>query len=41
MGFAGGIGEVLVIKKGEILKKVPEDELLDALREELIHWEEA
>ena len=41
IGIAGGIGEGLLIKKGEILKKVPEDELLDALREELIHWEEA
>lgn len=26
-------------QKGEIVKKVPEDQLLDILREELLHWE--
>ena len=26
------------IKKGQIVKKVPEDQLLDVLREELLHW---
>ncbi len=36
IGIAGGIGEGLLIKKGEVIKKVPEDELLDALREELV-----
>lgn len=41
IGIAGGVGEGLLIRKGEIIKKVPEDELLDALREELLHWEEA
>lgn len=38
LGVAGGIGEGLIIKKGEIYKKVPESELLDALRYELEHW---
>ena len=38
LGVAGGIGEGLIIKKGEIYKKVPENELLDALRYELENW---
>ena len=38
IGIAGGIGEGLLIKKGEIVKKVPESELLETLRQELIHW---
>ena len=38
LGVAGGIGEGLIIKKGEIYKKVPEAELLDALRYELENW---
>lgn len=40
IGIAGGIGEGLLIKKGEIVRKVPEQELLDTLREELLHWNE-
>ena len=36
IGIAGGNGEGLIIKKGEIIRKVPEHELLSALREELI-----
>lgn len=39
IGIAGGHGEGLIIKKGKILCKVPEDQLLEALREELLHWE--
>lgn len=39
IGIAGGIGECLLIKKGEILRKVPESELLSALREELIEMQ--
>ena len=35
LGIAGGIGEGHLIKKGEVLRKVPEGELLQALREEL------
>lgn len=40
IGIAGGIGEGLLIKKGEIVKKVKEEELLDTLRWELLHWNE-
>ena len=39
IGIAGGIGEGLLIKKGEIVKKVKEEDLLDTLREELMNWE--
>ena len=35
LGIAGGIGEGLLIRKGEIVKKMPETELLGALRAEL------
>lgn len=35
IGIAGGIGEGLLIKKGEIIRKVPEAELLEVLHEEL------
>ena len=38
IGIAGGKGEGLLIKKGEIIKKVPEEQLLSALREELLNW---
>ena len=38
LGIAGGIGEGLLIKKGEIIKKVPEAELLNTLKEELDNW---
>ena len=38
IGIAGGKGEGLLIKKGEIVRKMPESELLDALREELKNW---
>ncbi len=40
LGIAGGIGEGLLIKKGEIIRKVPEQELLAVLKEELDHWHE-
>ena len=40
IGIAGGIGEGLLIKKGEIIKKVKEEELLETLREELLNWEQ-
>ena len=38
IGIAGGDGEGLLIKKGEIVRKMPESELLDALKEELLNW---
>ncbi|MFI3213446.1 MAG: flavodoxin-dependent (E)-4-hydroxy-3-methylbut-2-enyl-diphosphate synthase [Eubacteriales bacterium] len=38
IGIAGGIGEGLLIKKGEIVKKVSEDQLLDVLKAELDNW---
>jgi len=38
IGIAGGIGEGLLIKKGEIIRKVPEDELLSTLKYELDNW---
>lgn len=40
IGIAGGIGEGLLIKKGKIVKKVKEDQLLETLRQELLHWNE-
>ena len=41
IGIAGGCGEGLLIRHGEIIKKLPEDQLLPALREELLHWKES
>lgn len=38
IGIAGGIGEGLLIKKGEIIRKVKEEDLLETLRQELINW---
>lgn len=38
LGIAGGNGEGLLIKKGEIIKKVPEEQLLSVLEEELKNW---
>ncbi len=38
LGIAGGIGEGLLIKKGEIIRKVPENQLLSTLKDELDHW---
>lgn len=40
IGIAGGINEGLLIKKGEIIRKVPEAELLSCLKDELLNWEE-
>lgn len=40
LGIAGGIGEGLLIKKGEIVRKVPENELLSTLKYELDNWKE-
>ena len=38
IGIAGGINEGLLIKKGEIVKKLPQSELLGALKAELDNW---
>ena len=38
IGIAGGVGEGLLIKKGEIVRKVPENELLATLKHELDNW---
>ena len=40
LGIAGGIGEGLLIRKGEVVRKLPESELLDALRAELLKLRE-
>ena len=39
IGIAGGIGEGLLIKKGQIIRKIPEGELLSALKAELDNWD--
>lgn len=38
IGIAGGVKEGLLIKHGEIIRKVPEEELLAVLKEELLNW---
>ncbi len=38
IGVAGGVKEGLLIKRGEIIKKVPEEQLLGLLKEELDNW---
>ena len=38
IGIAGGIGEGLLIKHGEIVRKIPEEELLSVLYQELKNW---
>lgn len=40
LGVAGGNGEGLLMRHGQIIRKVAEEELLDALRDELEHWEQ-
>ena len=39
LGIAGGDGVGLVFKSGEILRKVPQEALLDELKKELDNWE--
>ncbi len=39
LGIAGGDGVGLLIKHGEVVKKVKEEELLSVLKEELDNWE--
>ena len=38
LGVAGGDGEGLLFKKGQIIRKMPESELFAALEEELKNW---
>ena len=38
IGIAGGKHEGLLFRQGEIIRKVPEDQLLAALRDELMNW---
>lgn len=40
LGIAGGDGVGLIFKHGEILRKVPQDELLSELKKELDNWKE-
>ncbi len=40
IGIAGGIGEGLLIRRGEIVRKIPEDKILETLKYELDHWNE-
>ena len=39
VGIAGGAGEGIIIKKGQVIKKVKEHDLLKALHHELLNWE--
>lgn len=41
IGIAGGLGNGLLIKKGEVVRKVPESELLSSLRQELMNWQQS
>lgn len=38
IGIAGGCGEGLLIRKGEVIRKVPENKLLEVLKNELENW---
>lgn len=38
IGVAGGIGEGLLIRRGEVVRKIPEDQILETLKYELDHW---
>lgn len=38
IGIAGGKGEGLLMKKGKVIRKMPEEQLLPALEEELKQW---
>lgn len=40
LGIAGGDGEGLLFKHGEIIKKMPQEELLSALKYELDRWDD-
>ena len=38
LGIAGGKGEGLLMKHGQIIRKIPEAEFIDTLKYELDHW---
>ena len=38
IGIAGGKGEGLLIRRGQIIRKIPESEFLSTLKYELDHW---
>ena len=40
IGIAGGKEEGLLIRRGEVIRKVPEDQILETLKSELDHWQE-
>ena len=37
IGIAGGIGEGLIFKKGEIVKKIPQEKIVEVLKEEILN----
>lgn len=37
IGIAGGVGEGLLFKKGQIIKKVPQEKIVETLKEEIIN----
>ena len=39
LGIAGGDGVGLLFRRGEIIKKVPQEQLVDVLMEEIVHFE--
>ena len=36
IGIAGGIGEALLFKKGEIIRKIPEENIVEELKKEIL-----
>ena len=38
LGICGGLHEGLIIRKGEVIRKVPEGQLLEALKEEILKY---
>jgi len=37
IGIAGGIKEGLLFKKGEVIKKVPQEKIVEVLKEEILN----
>ena len=38
IGIAGGVKEGLLFKKGEIIRKVPQDEIVEVLKKEILEY---